>query len=455
MPPWEMVKALLSLMVTDGVSQFGEELELGIFDISRAHFIPEADRELYIEIPEEDRSAEDGDCIGRLKHMMYGMRTAANAWMRDWQKVLEFAGYAVGRANPALFYNKQRDSRGAVHGDDFYVLGGRTAVDHIASVLAAKYDMRESYRLGFGAHCKSAARVLNRVVSLHFQNGRKVVQIEPDARHADLIIRTLGLDGDKTKTLSHPSAKPEDSDVERFKFSPVLPPESATSYRSNVMRASFVAQDRADLGEAVKRLAQHMSKPTVAAMEELKRLGRYLKGQRSVALRFEQQRKPTALRVSVDSDFAADRATRRSTTGMVQRLGQHPIKASSNLQGPKGLNVSESEYYALVHGAAHGLGCQAYLKDLGVDVKLVIESDSNAARAFASRKGLGKQRHVQTRFLWLQDQVAMRSLHLERISGQRNVADILTKKTTTEALRRHLTTLGYKEVARHALQLKD
>ena len=139
---------------------------------------------------------------------------------------------------------------------------------------------------------------------------------------------------------------------------------------------------------------------------------------------------------------------------MVQRLGQRPIKASSNLQGPKGLNVSESEYYALVHGAAHGLGCQAYLKDLGLDLRLVIESDSNAARALASRKGLGKQRHVQTRFLWLQDQGAMRSLHLERISGVRKAADILTKKTTMEALMRHLATLGYRSVARHPLQLK-
>ena len=99
--------------------------------------------------------------------------------------------------------------------------------------------------------------------------------------------------------------------------------------------------------------------------------------------------------------------------------------------------------------------CQAYLEDLGIDVRLVIESDSNAARAFASRKGLGKQRHVQTRFLWLQDQVAMRSLHFERISGQRNVADISTKKTTMEALKRHLPTLGYRIVARHPLQLKD
>ena len=41
-PPWEMIKASLSLLVTDDIpcgseSLRGEELELGIFDISRAH----------------------------------------------------------------------------------------------------------------------------------------------------------------------------------------------------------------------------------------------------------------------------------------------------------------------------------------------------------------------------------------------------------------------------------
>ena len=49
----------------------------------------------------------------------------------------------------------------------------------------------------------------------------------------------------------------------------------------------------------------------------------------------------------------------------------------------------------------------------------------------------------------------MRSLHLERISGVRNVADILTKKTTMEAWSRHLETLVYRSVARHPLRLKD
>ena len=82
------------------------------------------------------------------------------------------------------------------------------------------------------------------------------------------------------------------------------------------------------------------------------------------------------------------------------------MKHTSNLQGATGLNVSECEYYALTHGAAHGLGLKAYVADPGFEMSLQMFSDSSAARAFASRRGLGRQRHVQTRYLWLQERVA-------------------------------------------------
>ena len=62
---------------------------------------------------------------------------------------------------------------------------------------------------------------------------------------------------------------------------------------------------------------------------------------------------------------------------MVQRPGLHPIRATSNLQTAISLNVSEAEFYALVHGAANGLGLQAYLRDLGIELPLVVESDSS------------------------------------------------------------------------------
>eukprot|EP00972_Heterocapsa_arctica_P063486 9369246-Heterocapsa_arctica.AAC.1 len=68
---------------------------------------------------------------------MYSFRDASNGWMEDRQKLLGEAGYAVGVVNPALFLNPEKDSRGAVHGDDFYMLGNKAAIDHIASILGS------------------------------------------------------------------------------------------------------------------------------------------------------------------------------------------------------------------------------------------------------------------------------------------------------------------------------
>lgn len=79
MPPWEAVKLLFSMLVTDDLQEIfedltpearslldQEELEIGIFDISRAHFMPEAKRELYIEVPEEDKHP---DRTSQQKHV--------------------------------------------------------------------------------------------------------------------------------------------------------------------------------------------------------------------------------------------------------------------------------------------------------------------------------------------------------------------------------------------------
>ena len=37
---------------------------------------------------------------------------------------------------------------------------------------------------------------------------------------------------------------------------------------------------------------------------------------------------------------------------------------------------------------------------------LKVRTDSSAAKGFVTRRGLGRQRHVSTRFLWLQDKVS-------------------------------------------------
>ena len=169
---------------------------------------------------------------------------------------------------------------------------------------------------------------MNRVVTLG-KDCHRYVQLQGDPRHVDIILQTLGLDGDNVKTAATPGTKPTEARVEQRKRETQLSKSHGSAFRSCLMRASFLSQDRADLGEAVKSLAQQMAKPTASSLEDLKRLGRYLKGRPDMAIRLDQQKMPSRLLISVDSDYAGDRATRKSTTGMVQRLGRHAIKTTS------------------------------------------------------------------------------------------------------------------------------
>lgn len=169
------------------------------------------------------------------------------------------------------------------------------------------------------------------------------------------------------------------------------------------MRATFPAQDRADVGEATKTFERSMARPNSGLWGDLKYLPRWLLGRPNVVLHFDQQTMAKISRTIFGTDHGADRLTRRSTTGMVQRLGSHTIENTSNLQTPIGLNVAEAEFYAFVYGSCYAVGFQSYLRDLGINVDITIDSDSDAAQASASRQGQGKQRHVhQTRYLWTQ-----------------------------------------------------
>ena len=84
-----------------------------------------------------------------LNDIMYWFRDAANGWFKDWQQVLTSTGYQTGIANPALIHNSSNSARGAVHGDDFYVLATANGLDELNDLLAFKYSVRETHRLGF------------------------------------------------------------------------------------------------------------------------------------------------------------------------------------------------------------------------------------------------------------------------------------------------------------------
>ena len=92
------------------------------------------------------------------------------------------------------------------------------------------------------------------------------------------------------------------------------------------------------------------------------------------------------------------------------------------------------------------LGFKHSCETFGINLPWIVESVYSSAKSFARRQGSGKQRHVQTRFLWIQDMIASNSFVIRKLSTASNVSDILTKAIDRKTLDKHLLSTGFVEV---------
>ena len=114
------------------------------------------------------------------------------------------------------------------------------------------------------------------------------------------------------------------------------------------------------------------------------------------------------------------------------------IKSWSSNRTIIALSSAEAELYALLKGASQSLGLKAMAYDFGDDLNVSLWSDASAAIAISQRSGLGKLRHIQTQYLWLQERVAHKEVALSKVQGTANPADMLIKALAQGDLLRHL-----------------
>ncbi len=444
-PPIEAFFMLLSLWMSIRVSKRGKPLKLGLWDVSRAHFMGKAQREVYVTIPEEDRDESDTEpMVGRLERSMYGTQDASNIWQHDYVKLCEENGYAFGKANFATMYHEEDEARGLVHGDDFILLADDDGIEHMDKILTSKYKVKMLAKIGPDATDAKEGSFLNRVIRYFGPevDGDERVEIEADSRHAELIVKSLNLQN--AKSVETPSVKRSLAEVQATEAEEVLPAKEATTFRSGVMRGAYLSQDRTDICEAVKSLSSAMRNPKPGDMARLKRLGRYLIGKPLAVRVMRRQTMPSTLAMSGDSDWAGEMVTRKSTSGMIAMLGRHLIAGKSNLQSTIALSSCEAEFYAMTKATASGLFLRAILNDWGLgDIELEVGTDSSSAKAFGERRGLGKNRHVQTKYLWIQERIATKDMKLKKINTKNNLSDIMTKSLGSEDLKRHLSNMSF------------
>lgn len=110
MPPLEAVKLLIVQAAAE--RKVGLQKKFMFIDIGKAHLHGPMETDEFVELPGE--RATPGKCA-RLRFTMYGMRTAATNWEKEYSRTLADLGLAKGVARSVVLYNKDMGIRIIAH----------------------------------------------------------------------------------------------------------------------------------------------------------------------------------------------------------------------------------------------------------------------------------------------------------------------------------------------------
>ena len=120
-------------------------------------------------------------------------------------------------------------------------------------------------------------------------------------------------------------------------------------------------------------------------------------------------------------------------------FGTHMIKMWSRTQALVALSSAEAELYGIVKASADLKGLISLWKDLGAKVAGHLVADASAALGILKRRVLGKVRHLNTNYLWVQEVMSRKEIVYGKVPGSNNRSDLLTKALDGETIDRHVT----------------
>ena len=246
--PLEALKLILSTAATQNRGEV-----LMVNDVSRVFFHAKVKRNVYVELPYEDKvKCDEGRCA-KLEYSMYGTRDAAINWHHEYSQQLVANGFVQGRATPCVIFRPRRRIRMVVHGDDYVSVGKEEDLKWMQGCFKSKYEIKTKW-LGPKAEHNQEVRVLNRMVTWE-SNG---IGYEADPRHVEVILEAIQL------TSCTPVGTPGTSTEGRTQDDNAEPLGNLQEirYKALIARAKYLSPDRADIAFAVKELAEAMSNTT-------------------------------------------------------------------------------------------------------------------------------------------------------------------------------------------------
>ena len=200
-------------------------------------------------------------------------------------------------------------------------------------------------------------------------------------------------------------------------------------YRSLVGSLIYLTNTRPDICYAVSCLSRYMDLPQQTHWTAAKQILRYLKGTIEFALQFSAK-EVTYLNSYADADWGRDLDTRRSTSGVLHRIGNSLIDWSSKLQPTVSLSTTEAEYRVLTDASKDVVHLRRLLHELGVDTTAptrILSDNESCIKLVQNPVSHARTKHIDIQHHFIREQVKAGTTTVGYVPACLQQADFLTK----------------------------
>jgi hypothetical protein len=375
-------------------------------DIKGAFLYGILKEEIYMQLPEGSRQ---NSMCAKLNRCIYGLKQSPREWYHRLSSVLVPYGFTVSTFDPCVLIHKLMQFFLAVYVDDITLWGSTgNLMTSTKQLLKKEFEVTD-------------------MGDLHWLLGMKIEYLEDgiavsQTAYIHKILQRFGLGQCNPVLLpldaNHAICHGSEEEILDIKL-----------YQKMIGSLMYtVTGTRPDLAFTITFLSQYLTRPTQEHYEAVKHVFRYLQGTKKDKLFFPYG-KSLVLEGFTDSNFAACRDTRRSTSGYIFKLGGATISWRSRKQRSVATSTLEAEYMACTQAAKQHIWLKRALTELGYhNIPSALSCDNMGSIDLSENPRIGdRSKHIDIAYHFIRELVEIGALTILHIPSKLNPADLCTK----------------------------
>jgi transposase InsO family protein len=380
------------------------------YDVKSAFLNGELQEEIFMKPPPGYPSTNK---VLKLNKSLYGLKQAARVWNQTLHKAMTNEGFIQSKFDECLYVLKTESNvcYAIVHVDDMIF-----ASDSLNVINTKTRALNESFEL------KNLGKIqtyLGIEVSRDQNNNFAIHQ----AKYIEKVASEFDLQDAKG------SKYPLDPGYHSLTDTDTLPTNE--EYRKLIGMLLYISTNtRPDISAAVGILSQRVTKPRQLDYTEARRIVKYLMATKHEKLYMFDRSNDCPLAAYSDSDWAEDRVTRKSISGVICSVFGGSVSWSSRKQNIVSTSTTESEFYAISEAVKEVQWLRNILSDFDVHAAgpITIHADNQSTiKLIENPKFSSRTKHIDVRLHYVRECVVDGKIQLIFCPSEENVADLLTK----------------------------